>query len=74
MSHQPFWAVVGRDRPARQNSTVFRNTDPREDEHAWRELLPYLPIPHADMRARLDEITGVLQRVAGEGGFGRPRK
>ncbi len=43
---------------------LFRNTDPREDEHAWTELAPYLPIPHADMHAGLREVGYVLQRVA----------
>jgi spectinomycin phosphotransferase len=41
----------------------FRNVDPREDEHAWRELQPYLPVPHAEIRAELAEVQRVLRRL-----------
>lgn len=45
---------------------LFDNTDPREDEHAWEELTPYLPIRHGELQAGLREIGEVLRRVAGD--------
>lgn len=45
---------------------LFDNTDPREDEHAWEELTPYLPIRRGELQAGLREIGEVLRRVAGD--------
>ncbi len=42
---------------------LFRNRDPREDEHAWQELTPYLPLPHERLYRALQEIESVLKRV-----------
>lgn len=44
---------------------LFHNTDPAEDEHAWTQLQPYLPIPHDSLRDQAQTIAGVLTRVVG---------
>lgn len=45
---------------------LFRNSDPREDQHAWEELAPYLPIRHADLHADLRAAWEVVHRVSGD--------
>lgn len=42
---------------------LLTNTDRAEDEHAWECLTPYLPIPHADLHAGIEEIEAVLRGV-----------
>ena len=42
---------------------LFHGGDPEEDRHAWERLVPYLPIRHGELRARLREIQGVIRRV-----------
>jgi Ser/Thr protein kinase RdoA (MazF antagonist) len=44
---------------------LFHNRDPREDEHAWQELAPYLPLPRERLSRELQEIESILKRVAG---------
>jgi hypothetical protein len=44
---------------------LFTNTDLRENAHAWTELSPYLPIPHAAIRESLDETRAVVERMTG---------
>lgn len=44
---------------------LFRNRDPREDEHAWQELAPYLPLPRERLSRELQELGAILTRVAG---------
>jgi Ser/Thr protein kinase RdoA (MazF antagonist) len=44
---------------------LFRNRDPREDEHAWQELVPYLPLPRERLSRELQAIEAILKRVAG---------
>jgi Ser/Thr protein kinase RdoA (MazF antagonist) len=42
---------------------LFRNVDPAEDEHAWAELQPYVPAPHADMASGVHRIEATLARL-----------
>jgi len=44
---------------------LFTNTDPGEDEHAWTELQPYLPVPHAAMETAVEAIDRTLRDVLG---------
>lgn len=47
---------------------LFRNTCLEEDEHAWVELAPYLPIRHGEIEDGVREAETVIRRV----GAGRP--
>ena len=45
---------------------VFAPSDVAEQAHAWEELQPYLPVPHASLESGLQAIMRVLTRLADE--------
>ena len=44
---------------------ILRDTTAEEDQHAWSCLTPYLPIPHAEIKAGLRNVIGVIGKVVG---------
>jgi spectinomycin phosphotransferase len=44
---------------------LFGNLGPAEDEHAWLELQPYLPIQHEAIAHGVQAVQAVLDRVLG---------
>jgi thiamine kinase-like enzyme len=44
---------------------LFRNLGPIEDEHAWAELQPYLPIRHTDIAQSVEDVQTVIEDVLG---------
>lgn len=46
---------------------LFHQRGPTEDEHAWAELLDYLPIQHRGIAEGVQAVQAVVTRVAGAG-------
>ena len=66
LQEQGFYEIRGQK--ANSDVTVVAsNVDPAEDEHAWAELQPYVPAPHAAMAAAIRQIEATLARIYGSG-------
>jgi len=44
---------------------IFTNAEPLEDEHAWTELQPYLPVPHKELTAGHERTAALLSTIQG---------
>jgi aminoglycoside phosphotransferase (APT) family kinase protein len=45
---------------------LFGKATEQEDEHAWAELQPYLPVRHAEIEAAVDDTAAAVLRAGGE--------